>query len=1197
MRYSNAPDKRPHLLTGWTLALIALVVMLIFALVFPRHSELTSQPGSHGDSVSVAYAELLLTSDPDNDALRLRLIEQLIAVGNLDRAEYHLGLLSHRRVDTEVRFLTLEAQLRRSFANPAGVSDQQRQSYIDGLDALLKGDLAAGRLQQLATLALAFNAPQLAALAYERLALLEQYREGYWLDQSARWYLAGNSQRDAARIYQRLAAVTRDQTVAGLYQLKAFDTWVGAGAELHALRELDQLLPGLKNTEAAMSLLYAGVRVARWRGDYPRLTAYLRRWQQLRPGDERLLEQRFAQALGERHLDYAWTVGRQLRERRKDDLALLRQMAQLGEWAGHPAEALPLWMQLARTTGAQADYDHAWRLAGQLFDFQSMAALLAELSRQRALQPDELRAFVAAYEALARPESARRQLAYYVQQHPQDRAAWRQLAQLHRNENLLSDEVLVWADMSRRHVLTESERAEWASLYWLLFQPRHGFEVLAAVPLSEARNPDFLNLRSALAWALERDEDAAKALERLREIGGDLSPDQIDMLLAVYRQRDPDAALALAREGWQRQKTAGRLEYAIQLALDLQRYDDLHQLLVEARPLHRQMRTQMVYWQGLVTDAEHRREHARLNRLLEQMLRRFPGQAWAVERYLWVQIDRRQTRGLERRLQAWRGLARQSPQLWLPVAAAYGQLGRTQESLRWYDRHCRNNPQDWAAQAAYADMLALAGRADSAWRLRRHLLAKWQHAGAGVAEQQPGQFVTYLRLLASTVGAQSARVVSERTLRQPVSEPLLEAWFERWVAQLQVLNQPDLIEPWLAWAQQRGLRVDDNLQLQSDLRGLRRRQLEQWLGDADLAPESRAEIYLRLGGDRQALAEALVALDSERPAVEQRTLRNQAQGVLERQPEGIQLGWEKRDFGGLVQEGNHLTVASGIGETYIRASAHDTQFSDSELLDGAALGRERRVELDVSRPLDDGDWRARLEQRQHDLDSWTGVTVQRHWALLDRDHLTASADWRVTTEETGLLRAMGARDSLRLNGLHLVSARDQFSWSLARNVYTVAAGEPLGDGWQAALDWSHSLLAHEPQWIMRSGVSWQGNQVESSLPDSVFVSEGGALVDTVSAATLLPERYGELYLASTWARGIPGALNRFWPGFTYKLELRTSWQWPESRFAYAAETGVGVEVLGDDELSLLASYNSAPIGGNGQAGGLVRLNYSLRFGR
>ena len=87
MPYSSAAERRPQLLNLWSLGVVAFLCLLILVLVFPQQSVFKLGENDQADAVSIAYAELLLRSNPGDDGLRLQLVDQLIRVGNLDRAQ------------------------------------------------------------------------------------------------------------------------------------------------------------------------------------------------------------------------------------------------------------------------------------------------------------------------------------------------------------------------------------------------------------------------------------------------------------------------------------------------------------------------------------------------------------------------------------------------------------------------------------------------------------------------------------------------------------------------------------------------------------------------------------------------------------------------------------------------------------------------------------------------------------------------------------------------------------------------------------------------------------------------------------------------------------------------------------------------------------------------------------------------------
>ena len=69
------------------------------------------------------------------------------------------------------------------------------------------------------------------------------------------------------------------------------------------------------------------------------------------------------------------------------------------------------------------------------------------------------------------------------------------------------------------------------------------------------------------------------------------------------------------------------------------------------------------------------------------------------------------------------------------------------------------------------------------------------------------------------------------------------------------------------------------------------------------------------------------------------------------------------------------------------------------------------------------------------------------------------------------------------------------------------------------------------------------------------------------------------------------------PQYTWLVDMMAGWQWTDQTFNYGINTGVGFEVLGDDELALTFGYQSAPQGGDGKSGGTLGMSYGVRFGR
>ncbi|MEF9673689.1 hypothetical protein QNM99_21775 [Pseudomonas sp. PCH446] len=180
------------------------------------------------------------------------------------------------------------------------------------------------------------------------------------------------------------------------------------------------------------------------------------------------------------------------------------------------------------------------------------------------------------------------------------------------------------------------------------------------------------------------------------------------------------------------------------------------------------------------------------------------------------------------------------------------------------------------------------------------------------------------------------------------------------------------------------------------------------------------------------------------------------------------------------------------------------------------------------------------------------------------------------------------------------------SWNLAQRWFATRGGDDLGNGQALKIEFDHTLQFEGPNWELRSGIDYQQNSLNNRSLANLANTLGGGIdlaglelddPSQITSQTLLQKQYGQWFFGSSWRRGFPGALNRTRGQYTWLVDLSTGWQWTDNTINYAISTGVGTEVLGNDELAVTFGYQSAPQGGTGKSGGTAGVSYSVRFGR
>jgi hypothetical protein len=87
-------------------------------------------------------------------------------------------------------------------------------------------------------------------------------------------------------------------------------------------------------------------------------------------------------------------------------------------------------------------------------------------------------------------------------------------------------------------------------------------------------------------------------------------------------------------------------------------------------------------------------------------------------------------------------------------------------------------------------------------------------------------------------------------------------------------------------------------------------------------------------------------------------------------------------------------------------------------------------------------------------------------------------------------------------------------------------------------------------------------------------------------------------MSATVQHGNPHALNADTPSPRYILSVGVAQRLRQSATVFSVQAGLGIPILGNDELAIGYRYNSKPLGGiDDQDSHVFQLSYNYRFGR
>ena len=100
---SSSVIKNSRLLNPWALAVVAVAVGGLLWATFQRE-EVFHPDGREPDAVSANYAELLLAAHPDDDHLRIQLVDLLIRLGEYTKARQYLEAWPKPQPETQAYY-------------------------------------------------------------------------------------------------------------------------------------------------------------------------------------------------------------------------------------------------------------------------------------------------------------------------------------------------------------------------------------------------------------------------------------------------------------------------------------------------------------------------------------------------------------------------------------------------------------------------------------------------------------------------------------------------------------------------------------------------------------------------------------------------------------------------------------------------------------------------------------------------------------------------------------------------------------------------------------------------------------------------------------------------------------------------------------------------------------------------------------
>ena len=214
-----APDAtglRARILSTGGLLTVAAMVLVVLVQLFPRQELIARlRAEKRNDELSVSYLANLLTSEPDNDELRILLAERHFALKQADRAEAVLAPMQRKALASEDTLLRLSRlnynllELRANAARPGSTeAGRLRAELVRGLHDRLLLEWKTPDLLFFARKATALEELGLAQRFHARIRFDADGSRAPWFEEAVRTAMWAQDYAGAAALHQRAITVT-----------------------------------------------------------------------------------------------------------------------------------------------------------------------------------------------------------------------------------------------------------------------------------------------------------------------------------------------------------------------------------------------------------------------------------------------------------------------------------------------------------------------------------------------------------------------------------------------------------------------------------------------------------------------------------------------------------------------------------------------------------------------------------------------------------------------------------------------------------------------------------------------------------------------------------------------------------------------------------------------------------------------------
>jgi hypothetical protein len=806
---------RPRLMSSWTLAGFAVMVMIPLVMIFPKQ-ELLRQASQQklGDVLTINYLTNLLKADQGNLELRLLLAEHKIHLKEAESIPVLIDpVIRSKDPEWQMKGLLVEYKfLTSQYLDSPLHSAQHEELKQRRLAAFLKlqgRDWSMLNLEYLAGQADQLHEHGISVLLYLRLTEASIQMPTEWFASTAAHELADGNYELAAHLYfiarhkEHLRSMQREYLLAGMHAL------MNGNFYSEAMEAVDR---HLGNLEDDSETLYALVQAARAANDQPRAVKYAKRllriswlgqvlaWLQqldlsllgisnadaasempqdvadnMRPYTKKNYELAYQVFIENSNLAEAFRVAEAAVHQSPEEIIWHQRLAKISEWTGKPEVALREWTWLLRHLKTREALQAVLRLAPAQNDYDALLDAWKQLAIDQKMNETQWKNLADLFEQTGRQREG---IKFFETRYETDQEQLQLeiAARLAERSGEDAHASAFYFRLLKRHGRNTDWLLKIANLYLRKGNYRKAYDLLQA-NRAKANGEDvaYLKLLADLAWQLQLDKDAKKNYQHLAETGK-LAREDFARLIFLLGDSHREEKAALAELAYTRFGDRDMLLQALEIYAangDKVAQKRLFESATGDSRLNLSDSSRFYVLRAQFFQSNGDFQAARAD--FRHAAGIAPSNVSSGTALFWFLIDGHDLPGL-RELIA-QVVARgdhENPAYWGAMAAAYQVLDQPANAVAYYTRQLKKQGNDFLWLVNYADALEQNRQSGQALRVRRYawLQLRGKLSGKPVKLPYSQDMLAAARLTLLNTPGDPASALVRSTLRQ---DRLLEA--------------------------------------------------------------------------------------------------------------------------------------------------------------------------------------------------------------------------------------------------------------------------------------------------------------------------------------------------------------------------------------------------------------------------------------